>query len=136
MINDCNGIATINPIFKDRDMFNDLPLPPFGRVLKAYQQENICLDFPIYLFVGDSASEEAFAQKKMGSLCTFLPKGGDFLRYEWPVTNQKVIIYNTGGIDMAQLKKMSFNLLKFKPRQIYIWSENQPDQIFNTKKEF
>ena len=115
--------------------FTRLQLPPFGRVLKAYQQENIRLDFPIYIFVGKNASEEGFAQKKMGTLCTFLMDGEDFTRYEWPVNNQKVILYDTGGLSMDQLKKMSLVLLNFKPNLIYIWSENNPDQFFNVKKE-
>ena len=116
--------------------FSRLQLPPFGRVLAAYQQENIQLNFPIYIFVGKNSSRGRFRlRKKMGTLCTFLPVGEDFTRYEWPVNNQKVILYDTGDLSMDQLKKMSLILLNFKPSLIYIWSENCPDQIFNVKKE-
>ncbi len=124
-----------NSLSNSESSLNRLQLPPYGRVLAAYQQENIRLNFPIYIFVGVNASEEAFAQKKMGTLCTFLPVGEDFTRYEWPVNNQKVILYDTGGLTMDQLKKMSYALLNFKPNLIYIWSESHPDQFLNVKKE-
>jgi len=135
MHNNIGFNSNSNSNLSSSSSFNRLQLPPFGRVLAAYQQENIRLDFPIYIFVGKNASEEGFAQKKMGTLCTFLPAGEDFTRYEWPVNNQKVILYDTGGLSMEQLKKMSLILLKFKPNLIYIWSESYPDQFFNVKKE-
>lgn len=124
-----------NSLSNTGSLSNRLQLPPFGRVLAAYQQENIQLNFPIYIFVGNNASEEGFAQKKMGTLCTFLPVGEDFARYEWPVNNQKVILYDTGGLSIKQLQKMSLILIKFKPNLIYIWSESNHDQFFNVKKE-
>ena len=108
----------------------------FWTVLAAYQQENIQLNFPIYIFVGKNSSGEGFRSEKMGTLCTFLPVGEDFTRYEWPVNNQKVILYDTGDLSMDQLKKMPLILLNFKPSLIYIWSENCPDQILMLKRSF
>lgn len=112
-------------------MSNTRLLPPFWHILKAYQQDAIRLEFPIYIFVGKDADQEAYAQKKWGTYCTYLPNGEHISRYEWPIQGQKVFLYNTGGVPMPELKKMVLALIKFHPRQVLIFDEHHDVQIFN-----
>ena len=99
-------------------------LPPFGRVLLAYQQEKIRLNHSIDIYVGKEAEVCAFSAKCSGWLCTFLPYDQDFTQYDWPIKNQKIIIEDTGGMTLSDLKKFSVHLLTFDPRVIILFSED------------
>lgn len=104
---------------------NDLRLPPFGKVIAAYQEEKIQLDFPIYIFVGDHAKDEAYLHKKIGTLCCYLPYQEEVANYRWPITNQKVLIQDTGGIKVTEIKIIAFYLLtNYNPRSLVIVSTN------------
>lgn len=107
-----------------------LSLPPFGKVLLAYQQESIRLDFPLYIFVGKNSKEEACAQKRMGTLCTFLPYGDDYATYNWPIANQRVIVVDTGFMSSIGLKKMCYGLLTYNPSVIYLHSDAMQHDLF------
>ena len=109
-------------------------LPPFGRVLLAYQEESIKLEFPIYIYVGKEAKDEAYTQKRMGTLCSFVPFTDYVSHYAWPILNQKIIVYDTGGLSRLALHKICFQLMKFKPRILYLWSSEHPCQFFNGEK--
>lgn len=108
-----------------------LLIPPYGKVLIAYQQESIRLDFPIYIFVGRYAKEQAIAHKKTGTLCSFLPYGDLYEKYNWPIKNQKVIVVDTGFTVEIMLHKLCFHLLDtYLPRVIFLHSETYLNEIF------
>jgi|GEM_PF-2963527 hypothetical protein len=115
-------------------MNDQRPLPPFGRVLLAYQQETIRLDHPIYIYIGKEARDEAYTQKRMGTLCSYLPNNDDVSRYTWPIYGQHIIVYDTGGLSSTTLHKICFHLLRFGPRVLYFWSEEHPCQFFKGAK--
>lgn len=105
---------------------NDLRLPPFGKVIAAYQEEKIQLDFPIYIFIGVHAKDEAYAHKKIGTLCCYLPYQEEVDNYRWPIFNQKVLIQDTGGIEATEIKIIAFYLLtNYHPRTLFIVSPNK-----------
>ena len=106
-----------------------LSLPPFGRILQAYIEEKVKLSVPIWLYVGKDAKDIAFAEKRTGNLCTFLPFKDDVARYRWPVENQKIVIEDTGGMSHVELKRICYVLLKYKPRIIYLYSEKNSSQL-------
>jgi hypothetical protein len=116
-------------------MTDNLLLPPFSRVLLAYQQERISLEFPIYIYVGKEAKDEAFAQKRFGTLCSFLPFNDDVIRYRWPIKDQKIVVYDTGSMPLVSLQKICLKLLTFEPRLVYLWSQIHPCQFFNLTRE-
>lgn len=112
-------------------MLERLPLPPFGKILDAYSQENVHLERPIFIYVGKSAKEEAIAQKKMGTLCCYLPFGDDQSKYRWPIKNQKVVIEDAGSNSENFLYKMCLDLIQFYiPKVIYLYSEKYRNQLF------
>lgn len=112
----------------------NLLLPPFGRVLLAYQQESIRLDFTIYIFVGKNARKEAVSCKKTGTLCSFLPYGESSKKYKWPIKEQKIIVLDTGFSRHIELKKICHHLLNvYQPRVIFLHSEDYPNEIFLPK---
>lgn len=112
-------------------MLQRLPLPPFGKILDAYCKESVHLDRPIYIYVGKSAKEEAIAQKKIGTMCCFLPFGESHQNYNWPILNQNIVVQDTGGISEIDLNKFCFALLKtFFPKVIFLYSEKHPSKLF------
>jgi hypothetical protein len=109
-------------------------LPPFGRVLLAYQHESIRLDFPLYIFVGKNAKEEAYSHKKAGSFCSYLPYGDSFEKYNWPIKDQKIVILDTGFTVKLALHKMCHYLLEtYSPRVIFLHSDTHTNEIFLPK---
>jgi hypothetical protein len=111
-----------------------LHLPPFGNVLNAYQKESIRLEFSIYLFVGKEAKEEAYSAKRLGILCTYLPYGDDYKKYNWPFENQKVIVFDTGGLTLPTIKRICFHIYNhYNPSLVYFYSENFPMDLFLSK---
>lgn len=109
--------------------YQDKILPPYGRILQAYQQESVHLQIPIWIYVGKSAKEDAFHEKRMGFMCSYLPYGEDFSRYKWPIEEQKIIVQDTGGMSNIDLKKFCIYLIKFNPRVIFIYSEEHPNEL-------
>lgn len=106
-----------------------LSLPPFGRILQAYLEESVHLSIPIWVYVGKNAKEIAFAEKRMGFMCTFLPFGDDVSRYRWPIEGQKIIIEDTGDMSHVELKRICYVLLKYKPRLMYLHSDKHSNQL-------
>lgn len=112
-----------------------LRLCPFGRVLLAYQKEAIRLEPPLYIFIGKKSKEFAYAYKKWGTLCSFLPFEDDYFKYEWPVDGQKLIIFDTGDFSRIMLKKFCYHLQKISnPRVIFVHSEKHHPEIYNQKR--
>jgi hypothetical protein len=112
-------------------MLQRLPLPPFGKILDAYCKESVHLDRPIYIYVGKSAKEEAIAQKKLGTMCCYLPFLENHKNYHWPITNQKVVLNDSGLNSEIELYKMCLDLVQdFNPRVIFLYSESFKNQLF------
>lgn len=111
----------------------NLPLPPFGRILEAYLNENVKLIAPIYIYVGHKAKEIACAQKRMGTMCTYLPQGEDHKRYHWPIKDQKIVIDDTGFSSAIALKRMCFDLLVYLPQVIFLNSDTFQPQLYLPK---
>lgn len=111
------------------------PLPPYGRIVAAYQQESIKLEFPIYIYVGKSGKSEAYAQKRIGTMCMYLPYGDSADQYQWPIENQKVVIMDTGCSVPMSLRRMAAHLLTYKPRVIFIYEDGMPGELIVPKGE-
>jgi hypothetical protein len=113
-----------------------LRLCPFGNVLLAYQKESIRLDFSLYIFIGRQSREQAYKNKSMGVLCTFLPFGDDYSRYDWPINGQKIIIFDTGGVEINDIKRICHHFVTaFKPAVLFTYSEMLPNQIYYSEKK-
>lgn len=96
-----------------------LPLPPFGKILLAYQDEGIRLTDPIYIYVGPDAKKTAYINKQDRELCCYLPYGHDFKDYRWPIFDQSVVVDCIGLTPISFLKKMILTLFSmYYPRQI------------------
>lgn len=106
-----------------------MKLPPYGKILKAYQEEKVHLERPIYIFVGSNAKQEAYKQKIFGTLCTYLPENEDFTQFDWPVFQQKIVVEESGKAALILLKKLCIYLLDFKPLIIYLNPTSHPGQV-------
>jgi len=104
-------------------------LPPFGRILLAYQQESIRLNSHITIYVGKDGQDEAFAEKRAGFLATFLPYGDDFRSYKWPVSEQKLIVQDTGAMKAVDLTKFCFYLINSGARVVFLYSDEHPNEL-------
>jgi hypothetical protein len=112
-------------------MLECLRLPPFGKILRAYQEEKIQLYKPIYLFVGQEGQRRAYSEKKFGLLCTYLPFEDSFERYNWPLTGQHIVMEDTGMSDKIFINKFCLHLLEYyTPRVIFFYSETLENQLF------
>ncbi len=109
---------------------HELPLPPYGSVVDAYQKEAIRLEFPIYLCIGRNAFDEAKLNKSYGILSLCLPYGKSLNDYRWPIKNQKIILTDTGGLSVIGMKKMCHSLLKLGAASVTLFSEMCPLEIF------
>jgi hypothetical protein len=106
-----------------------LILAPFGRILLAYQQDNVCLKHPITIFVGKDGKERAFEECRQGFLSSFLPFGEDFKRLKWPIKDQKIVVQDTGNTEEIELMRFGVHLLSYQPRVIFIYSDKYPSQL-------
>lgn len=111
-------------------MTDHLRLPPFGRILQAYQEQKVRLDYSIYIYVGKVAKDHAFADIKCGSIATFLPYGENGLLYRWPINEQRLAVIDTGGMAIFALKHFCCHLMSFNPRVIFLHSEEHPNELF------
>ena len=112
-------------------MKNNLPLPPYGKVLLAFQQEGIILDFPIYIMVGKDAKRIAYNHIRMGMRCTYLPYGDQPERYFWPIAGSHVVISDCGFVSGLAIKKMCHHLLcVYAPQDIWLQSDHSPLEYF------
>jgi len=106
---------------------NQLPLPPFGKILEAYIEEKIKLNIYITIYIGKEAKERAFYFKKLGELCCYLPYGQDYESYRWPVLDQKIIIEDTSLSSVIFLKKMcSYIFFQQNAACVYLHSDSIP----------
>ena len=104
-------------------MLEKLQLPPFGHILLAYQQASIRLDFPVYIFVGKNAKYDAIGNLQRGDICTYLPYGDSFERYNWPIFDQYTVVVDTGNMTLLHLKRFCLHLVNLDPRIVYLSSE-------------
>ena len=110
-------------------------LPPYGRILLAYQQESIPLDFSITIFVGNRARELCFNYKKAGSMASYLPDGENFESFNWPIRNQKIIVSYSKDVTPVMIKLFCLHLLTFSPRVIFYSDGETNHQLFTTRTE-
>ncbi len=104
----------------------NLRLPPFGRILQAYQHHQVLLKKMIYIYVGKTGKEDACYWIKYGEVCTFLPYGEDFNLYDWPVSDQVIIVNDTGGMEEAVLKCFCALLLEMGAKAIFLYCDGIP----------
>src|ERR1700676_737053 len=105
-------------------MMNDnLPLPPYGKIMRAFQDERIFPGKDIYypswgIYVGKNA--QYFAKSNLennNGISSYLPYGKDFKEYDWPIHNQNIEIINTGFTTVNFIKKMAMYLfITYKPK--------------------
>ena len=97
-----------------------LALPPYGKILLAYQEQNIPYEFYISIFVGQDAKQIAYKQKCIGALCSYLPMGEHFTKFNWPIVNQRIIVDADGSVPKSHLQLFCRYLLTFHPRVIFL----------------
>ena len=112
-----------------------MSLPPFGKILLAYQASKVALDKPIYIHIGQQAREHCFAQVKHGDLASFISDDISLKEYVWPIHDQCIYLIDHGGLSLLSLQKICLYLLKHKPRIIYVWSQEHPCQFFKGSKK-
>lgn len=117
-------------LFKDKIVTNRLKLPPFGKILSVYQEQKVRLEFPIYIHIGKRCKDYCFTDVRYGSIASYLPDEEDVTQYTWPIHDQHVIVMNHGDIDALSLRKIAFHLKNFKPRLIYVWSNDHPCSFY------
>lgn len=114
-----------------------MKLPPFGRILLAYQQDSIPLDPTIYIFIGKNGFNDAKAHLQLGTLATCLPYGENFTDYNWPIKDQKVILADSDHITLNHLKLFGMHLLRCEPRILAIHStHHQYFELVSDKEDF
>ena len=105
-------------------------LPPYGKILLAYQNESITLKNSIYIFVGKNSFKECKIQKEFGVLSTCIPEDKSYSQYEWPIKNQAIVLCDCGGMDLVELKKITFNFLHQGARSVCLFTELAPLEVF------
>lgn len=108
-----------------------LPLPPYGDIVKTFIKFNPVT--PFYIFVGKDAWADARASIKNSTAAMCLPLGKKPQDYDWPVQNCAFIVYDTGGVTIDYLTDFTCYLLSSGARQITLFSELAPLQIFHQK---
>jgi hypothetical protein len=88
-----------------------LPLPPYGKILKSYQDANVKLHYPLTIFTGKEAFNRA---KKLISyeVCLCLPFESLPENYHWPVKDLSIIIIDTGSTDLSILECLAICLIQ------------------------
>ena len=96
-----------------------LPLPPYGKILDAFQSSKIPLRETIFIYTGKHAREIAYEVLRDRIPACYLPYGDDFRNFRWPIENQDVIIDDTGLSSIPMLRQMTLFLFnEYHPRQI------------------
>jgi hypothetical protein len=111
-----------------------LPLPPFGRVIQAYLEENVYKIPQIDIYIGSQGKAKAYREKKWGELCCYLPYGDSYLAYKWPVQDQNIMILDMGGITSDFIIMMASHL--FVECGAHAISANPGNRILYFNKEF
>jgi hypothetical protein len=114
-------------------MTDNLPLPPFGRILLAYQEQRVRLNFNVYIYVGKKAKDHAHQEIRDGLIATFLPYGESATAYRWPVREQKLIIIDTGGLSYMSAMNACLTIMNYQPRLIYFYSDEHRNEMFLPK---
>lgn len=110
--------------------YQRLPLPPYGKILELYQDQTIQLSFPIYIFVGKNAKQEAYLNKSHGVMSSYIPKGFNFEDFYWPIKDQKVILFDTGASTVMGLNKLCYQILQEGASTVCRYSEIAPIKVF------
>lgn len=105
-------------------------LPPFGKILRAYHEQRVRLNYPIYVHLGTNANKHCLSDIQNGLMASYLPEGQDVLQYVWPISNQHLVLVDHGDLNDLQIKKIIFHFRTFKPRIIYFQSEIHPSIYF------
>lgn len=111
------------------------PLPPYGAILEAYRKEAIRLEFPVYIFIGLNAFQEAKFNKQAGIMASCIPYGNSIDMYRWPIEGQRIILCDSGGVTEATCRYAAAQLLKAGASQVTLYSENFPLDIINQGKD-
>jgi|SRR5882724_1476437 len=109
---------------------NELPLPPYGRIMQAYQDAKILPESDIYypswdIYVGRDAPQIAKLRlKKQDGIACYLPYGHDYQDYYWPISDQNIEIINVGFVTVNFIKKMSIFLSsRYKPKSLIAYGD-------------
>jgi hypothetical protein len=122
-------------MYKSSSQEDRLTLCPFGRILLAYQQDNVSLKSYITIFIGDQAKQSAFDDVRQGFLASFLPFGEDPTSFKWPIQNQKIIVFDTGATLQADANRLCLHLLKQEPKIIFLHSSKYLSKILLPRRE-
>jgi len=102
-----------------------LPLPPYGKILQAYQDSKIQIIGNIYIYVGQGGKQEVETDLQRQILSMYLPHGDDYRCYRWPVNNQHLVVKDTSLTSLNMLQNMCLHLLTvYNPALIYLSSKS------------
>lgn len=107
------------------------PLPPFGKKIEVLLTAGQLPKNNIWAFIGVQAWQKAKAFEA-SQFVLVLPCGVDPGRYRWPVKGCSLLIFNTGGIDLAPsvIRKFGFVLLASGAHVVHIILLNGPMVIY------
>lgn len=87
------------------------PLAPYGAILEQYIKSNVPVNFAPYLFVGNSSIIDCRNSLSAGIPALCLPPGESINTYRWSVQGLKIVLYNSGGVSLDDMKRMGLYLL-------------------------
>jgi hypothetical protein len=86
------------------------PLPPYGKEAAFLYSMGVQPRNDIFIFAGLNAWQKAKAfENTQVVLC--LPLGTDPSIYFWPVHNCSVLLFDTGGLNISDIERISYYLL-------------------------
>ena len=110
-----------------------LPLPPYGRIMQAYQDAKIFPERDSYIFgwdiyagtnaINDAKETMTSFHKNTNHVACYLPWGHDYTEYRWPIIDQNIFLYNSGGLSKNFIKKMAIFLFQtYQPKILVAFS--------------
>lgn len=94
-------------------------LPPYGKILKAYQDLGIIPNYHVYVFVGKDSYKQA-RNFIATQVCLCLPYDRDILDYDWPIHDVKLLVIDTGGQTYQQLERIVGILLNNGAKSVFL----------------
>lgn len=86
-------------------------IAPYGKELEGFLEWNTLPRNDVFIFCGINAWKKASALKQTQFvLC--LPLGSEPCKYVWPVKDCSILLFDTGGVTIANLEEFSYHLLK------------------------
>jgi len=106
--------------------------PPFGRLLAAYLDTAVPLDYAVYVFSGKRAISNASKMIARGQVALALPDSSTPQDYVWPVKDLALVLFSDEFREAPFLERIAFHLLQEGARQVCVFNgEGHPVEIYH-----